>query len=361
MTDKPLVAIAMSGGVDSSVAAALLQEQGYSVFGLMLRLWSEPGLEKENQCCTPDSMAQARRVAARLGFPFYVIDAREYFYKMIVQSFIAGYRSGITPNPCMICNQTVRWGFLWEKAAGLGAKYMATGHYARLQRCEEGNFLLLRGIDKSKDQSYVLSRLTQDQLVHSLFPLGGLLKSQVKEIADKYQLGTANRKESQDLCFLGGRDYRGFMERQEEQAVKRGEIVDSRGKVLGEHEGLVGYTIGQRKGLGLFANRPLYVLMKDQQTNRLVVGTEEELSFGELIAGDARWLRGVIPEGSFKAEVKIRYRAKPATGTIEILDEKRFRATFEEPLRDITPGQYAVLYEGDVVLGSGIIETSSLR
>ncbi|NPV76908.1 MAG: tRNA 2-thiouridine(34) synthase MnmA [Anaerolineae bacterium] len=355
MSKPSLVAVAMSGGVDSSVAAALLKERGYSLVGLMLRLWSEPGREDENQCCTPDAVMQARRVAARLGFPFYVIDSREYFYKTIVQSFIEGYESGMTPNPCMSCNEKVRWGFLLEQARGLGAEFLATGHYARLQRDDSGRFSLLQAKDVLKDQSYVLSRLNQQQLEHSLFPLGDYLKTEVRAIAQKYNLETAQRKESQDLCFLGHKDYREFLTRNSPKIMANGKIVNRKGEILGEHRGLASYTIGQRKGLGIAVDTPLFVIEKDQKNNRLVVGYENELSFTELIATDANWIAGTAPASDFKAEVKIRYKAKLSPATITIIDEKNFQVSFDEPLRDITPGQYAVIYDGDVVLGSGVI------
>ncbi len=361
MSKPLLVAVAMSGGVDSSVAAALLKERGYSIVGLMLRLWSEPGQEDENQCCTPDAVMQARRVAARLGFPFYVIDSREYFYKTIVRSFISGYESGVTPNPCMSCNEKVRWGFLLEQAKGFGAEFLATGHYARVQRDDSGLYSLRRAKDTLKDQSYVLSRLHQQQLEHSLFPLGDYIKTEVRAIAQKYNLETAQRKESQDLCFLGHKDYREFMGRNSPQALLKGKIVNRKGEVLGEHGGLASYTIGQRKGLGIAADKPLFVIEKDQRNNRLVVGYENELSFTELIASDANWIAGTTPGSGFRAEAKIRYKAKLSPATVTIIDEKNFRVSFDEPLRDITPGQYAVIYDGDVVLGSGVILTAHLE
>lgn len=361
MTKLPLVAVAMSGGVDSSVAAAILKERGYSIFGLMLRLWSEPGQEDHNQCCTPDAIMQARRVAARLGFPFYVIDSREYFYDTIVQNFIAGYESGTTPNPCMSCNEKVRWGFLLENARGLGAEFLATGHYARIEGDDSGQFLLRQAKDPLKDQSYVLSRLNQQQLAQSLFPLGGLLKTEVREIAQKFNLEAAQRKESQDLCFLGGRDYREFLARNGSKALLKGEIVNREGKSLGQHEGLASYTIGQRKGLGIATDKPLYVIEKDQKSNRLLVGYEDELSFVELLAGDANWIAGAAPAATFRAKVKIRYKSKFTPATVTIIDERNFRVSFDKPLRDITPGQYAVVYDGDIVLGSGVIRTTNLE
>lgn len=355
MKDLPLVAVAMSGGVDSSVAAALLKEQGYPVIGLMLRLWSEPGKEDDNKCCTPDAMMQARRVAARLGFPFYVLDCRDYFYKTVVGAFLEGYRSGITPNPCLICNQKVRWGYLLEQARAFGADLLATGHYVQIRRGENGKCQLLRAKDESKDQSYVLSRLNQDQLAHSLFPLGEYRKSEVRQIAQRFHLEVATREESQDLCFLGRGDYRDFFNRNANSDLTPGKIVNREGKTLGVHQGLVNYTIGQRKGLCIAAERPLYVLEMDLKNNLLVVGFAEDLSFTELTASEANWISGEAPDKEFEALVKIRYKAKYADAMIIPQSTNQFRAIFKEPLRDITPGQAAVIYDNEVVLGSGII------
>lgn len=352
---KPVVAVAMSGGVDSSVAAALLKEQGYPVFGLMLRLWNEPRKERENQCCTPDAVAQARRVAARLGFPFYVIDARDVFHKTVVMDFIDGYRNGITPNPCMLCNRQIRWGFLLENAKTLGAERMATGHYARLQRTEEGRVQLLRARDDKKDQSYVLSRLEQPQLERSVFPLGDYCKEEVREIAERFQLGVAHKKESQDLCFLGKSDYRDFLERNIPEIRNPGEIRNRKGELLGRHDGLAAYTIGQRRGINVGAGKPLYVLEKDLENNLLIVGEEDELSFRELTAGDANWIAGAPPANGMRVQAKIRYRAAFAPAVVKRVGRNTFRVVFDEPLRDITPGQYVVLYDGDIVLGSGVI------
>src|SRR5215216_3075172 len=260
------VVVAMSGGVDSSVAAALLKEQGYDVIGMMLRLWSEPGKEDSNRCCTPDSMAQARRVAAKLDIPFYVVDAKDVFHNTVVQYFLEGYVRGETPNPCLICNRQIRWTFLLDHALALGADFMATGHYARIQRVE-GSAQLLRAVDKNKDQSYVLHVLTQEKLKYALFPVGDYPKPEIRAIAEKYGLPTASRKDSQDLCFLAGEDYRNFLQRNAAEILKPGEILTRDGRSVGEHTGLANYTIGQRKGLGIASPVPLYVLGKNSTTN----------------------------------------------------------------------------------------------
>ncbi len=256
------VVVAMSGGVDSSVAAALLKQQGYEVIGMMLRLWSEPGKEDSNRCCTPNSMMQARRVAAKLDIPFYVVDAKDVFRKTVVQYFLDGYAAGETPNPCLVCNRTIRWEFLLDRALALGAEHLATGHYARTRKTEDGRIRLLRSVDETKDQSYVLHVLTQDKLQRAFFPVGEYPKSEIRQIAESFGLPTASRADSQDLCFLAGEDYRNFLQRNAPHINQPGDIVTPQGKVLGKHCGLANYTIGQRKGLGIASPVPLICYFK---------------------------------------------------------------------------------------------------
>ena len=344
----------MSGGVDSSVAAALLKEQGYDVIGMMLRLWSEPGKEDTNRCCTPDSMAQARRVAAKLEIPFYVIDAKDVFRETVVEYFLDGYARGETPNPCLICNRKIRWTFLLDHALALGADYMATGHYVRIQNVE-GRMQLLRAVDKNKDQSYVLHVLTQEKLKHALFPVGDYPKPEIRQIAEKYGLPAASRKDSQDLCFLAGEDYRNFLQRNAAEMLKAGEIVTREGETLGTHNGLANYTIGQRKGLGVASPVPLYVLGKNAAKNTLIVGEQSELGSQELTARDVSWVSGEVPSEPFQAEVKIRYTAKEASAWVTPIGQDQAQVRFEAPQRDITAGQAAVFYQGDLLIGGGII------
>jgi tRNA-uridine 2-sulfurtransferase len=351
----PKVVVAMSGGVDSSVAAALLKEQGYDVIGMMMRLWSEPGKEDSNRCCTPDSMGQARRVAAKLDIPFYVVDAKDVFHNTVVQYFLDGYARGETPNPCLICNRQIRWTFLLDHALALGADFMATGHYVRIQRDDSGKSNLWRAVDKSKDQSYVLHVLTQEKLKHALFPVGEYPKPEIRAIAERYGLSTASRKDSQDLCFLAGEDYRTFLQRNAAAILQPGQIVTRDGTTLGEHNGLANYTIGQRKGLGLASPVPLYVLGKNADTNTLVVGTQDELGSLELTARDVNWVNGEEPVEPFRAEVKIRYTAKEAWATVTPIEGGRVRVQFDAPQRDITAGQAAVFFQDDRMLGGGII------
>jgi len=349
----------MSGGVDSSVAAALLKQQGYEVIGLMLRLWSEPGTEETNRCCTPDSMAQARRVAAILDIPFYTVDAQDVFYSQVVKEFISGYAQGATPNPCLFCNRQIRWTFLLERALTLGAQFLATGHYARVKPNANGIYQLLKAIDQAKDQSYILHVLDQERLKHALFPLGDYTKSQVRELARAYRLPVAERAESQDLCFLGGGDYREFLLRNTPQVSRSGAIISNDGQVLGEHQGLAFYTIGQRKGLGVQTPKPMYVVEKDVSRNILVVGSSQDLGKTNLIASNANWISGERPQTPFRAQVKIRYKAREAWANVIPLENGRIRISFDEPLRDITPGQAAVIYNGDMCLGGGIIQSST--
>jgi tRNA-specific 2-thiouridylase len=349
----------MSGGVDSSVAAALLKQQGYDVIGLMLRLWSEPGAEASNRCCTPDSMAQARRVAAMLDIPFYAIDAQETFHQQVVNYFINGYAQGETPNPCLICNRQIRWTFLLERSQALGAQFLATGHYARLRQADQGRIELLKAEDLTKDQSYVLHVLDQERLSHAMFPIGIYTKPHVRQLARQFDLPVAERPESQDLCFLGKGDYREFLLRNTIDVVRPGAIYNLDGQRIGEHQGLAFYTIGQRKGLGISNPDPLYVIDKDTSRNALIVGNMKDLGRMELIAAQMQWVSGFAPVEPFRAQVKIRYKAREAWAWVMPMENQQVRIAFDQPLRDITPGQAAVIYEDEVCLGGGIIQTTA--
>jgi tRNA-uridine 2-sulfurtransferase len=346
----------MSGGVDSSVVAALLVEQGYQVIGLMLRLWSESGLSEENRCCSPDSMALARRVAAQLKIPFYAVDAQQLFRDHVVQSFIEGYTGGITPNPCLACNRMIRWGFLLERAVDLGAQHMATGHYARIIPGENGRIRLLKGIDPKKDQSYVLHFLGQSELEKTLFPLGGFFKPQVREMAKKMGLPVAEKPDSQDLCFLGVDDYRNFLRRHSPKIENPGPIYTMDGDLIGKHRGLAFYTIGQRKGLGISSPDPLYVVAKDRQRNAILVGKSDQLGSDSLSAREVNWIAGIPPSKPFRAQVKIRYKAQAAWAQVNPSGPDRVWVQFEQPVRDITPGQAVVIYNEEECLGGGIIQ-----
>jgi tRNA-specific 2-thiouridylase len=350
------VLVALSGGVDSSVAAALLVERGYEVIGVMLRLWAEdgPGSPRANRCCTPEAVHRAYRVADRLDIPFHLINAEAAFKSQVVDYFIAEYGAGRTPNPCIPCNQTIRFSLLLNRALALEATFLATGHYVRV-RHGENHCQLLRGRDPHKDQSYFLHRLTHKQLAHILFPVGELTKDGVRAIARQRGLPVAEQPESQDVCFLAGGDYRHFLARQAPHLFQPGPIRDTSGRALGQHQGLPAYTIGQRKGLGIAASEPLYVLAIDPMENTLIVGTAEELSQDECIAERMHYIGGEEHTTAFRATAQIRYRARATPVTVTPLPHQRAHIHFASPQRAITPGQSVVLYDDEVVLGGGAI------
>jgi tRNA-specific 2-thiouridylase len=358
--NKPTVVVAMSGGVDSSVAAALLAERGYNVVGMMMRLWSEPSVAESNihnRCCTPDQMADARRIAAQLNIPFYVIDTKDYFHQQVVQFFIEQHKQGFTPNPCMACNRHIRFEWLLNHARSIGADYLATGHYARITQSDDDTYQLRKGLSENKDQSYVLSVLTQKKLSQAMFPIGEFTKPEVRQMATDFGLNVASKQDSQDLCFLGDGDYRRFLrEHGGEEMFKAGPILMSDGTPMGEHHGLPNYTIGQRKGLNISYSEPLYVLKMDHARNALIIGTRNELGRDVLTANGVNWIAGEAPTEPLCAEVKIRYKARLASATVFPLENNRVRVEFDDPLRDITPGQGAVFYQDDICLGGGIIE-----
>ena len=356
-SSKKRVVVAMSGGVDSSVAAALLVEQGYNVVGMMMRLWSEPASGASapaNRCCTPDQMADARRVASLLGIPFYVVDVQDHFRQTVVQFFIDEHEYGRTPNPCIECNRQIRFTYLLERALALDADYLATGHYAQVRHTPNG-YQLLKGVDHNKDQSYVLHVLDQKKLGQVLFPIGGYAKAEVRKLAQKFGLPVASKSESQDLCFLGDGNYRRFLQEYSQKASQPGPILTNNGRKLGQHNGLPFYTIGQRKGLGISASVPLFVLRKDVAQNALIVGPKSELGQQTLIARDVNWLNGRPPAEPIEAQIKIRYKAKGVEGMVTDLGDGRSLVSFHEPVFGVTAGQGAVFYDDEVCLGGGII------
>jgi len=347
------IVVGMSGGVDSSVAAALLTDQGYDVIGLMLRLWSEK--EGENRCCAPDAQMEARRIAAQLEIPFYVIDARDAFFEVVVQPFIDGYGSGTTPNPCLNCNRHIRWQFLLSRAKALGAGVIATGHYARIRKGDDGKYQLLKNLDPEKDQSYFLHVLTQEDLKRTLFPLSEYTKPEVRDLARQLDLSVADRPDSQDLCFVGQDSYRDFLRKIDPSLVKPGPILDLKGKRLGEHSGLADYTIGQRKGLGIAGPEPYYVIDKDSITNSLIIGSKSELGRDTFDVDGINWIEGESPTGPIDADIKIRYKSRTVPGKISPHSGDQAKIELREPLPDITPGQAAVFYQGQICLGGGTI------
>jgi tRNA-specific 2-thiouridylase len=383
------IVVAMSGGVDSSVAAALLKEQGHEVIGIMLRLWSEPGvleddgLERvvQNKCCSLEAVDDARRVARKLDIPFYLVNVEQEFKENVVDLFYQEYVAGRTPNPCLTCNRHIRFTLLLKRALALNADYLATGHYVRVDDHPlTGKRRLRRGLDPDKDQSYVLHVLNQEQLAHACFPLGEYTKPQVRALAAERGLSVASKPESQEICFVAQNDYRGFIDRyaqhQEEgsedvpvavgarsgkviQIPRPGPIYNQAGQVLGRHRGLAYYTIGQRKGLGVTSNEPLHVLRIDAEQNALVVGPAEALLRSTCVVGKMHFVSGETPTEPFSALVRIRYKAPEQEALVTPLDAQHVQVTFSRPQRSITPGQAAVFYggtDGDEVLCGGIIE-----
>lgn len=351
--------VAMSGGVDSSLAAALLVEAGFEAIGVMLRLWAEGGWDGEarNRCCSPGGVENARAVCAKLGMPFYLVNLEREFRRWVVEPWIESYALGRTPNPCLACNRHIKFGRLRREALALGARFLATGHYARVER-REGDYLLLKGRDERKDQSYVLYTLGQEELSSVLFPVGEMTKEEVRARAKVLGLVESDWEESQDLCFLRDADYRRFLRAEMASAFQPGPILDAQGRRLGTHQGLPGYTIGQRQGLGIGSPWPLYVLALDGGRNALVVGRKEELLRRSFRVEEANFPSGEVPQGELRGRAKVRYRASEAAATLTPLGRDSFQVRFDTPQPAITPGQAAVFYQGEVVVAGGIIAES---
>jgi tRNA-specific 2-thiouridylase len=339
------VAVAMSGGADSSVAAAILKSQGYQVFGVTMLLYSEDGTAEH-----------AQRIASKLAIPHYVMDFCELFGKQVIIPFCTEYGQGRTPNPCITCNRYLKFDALLNKARELGADFMATGHYARVEPSPEG-YRLLRGIDGSKDQSYFLYILGQEQLQYLLLPIGYLHKAEVSRLAGEMGLADAIKNESQDICFIPNSDYHSFIK--EHVPSQPGEITDTNGKVLGRHKGLAHYTVGQRKGLGLASDRRLYVIRLDAVSNRLAVGSQDQLFTSRLPASRLSWVSGEAPKEFADITAKVRYKS-PEVGVNLYINDDTAEVRFAQPQWAIAPGQSIVFYQGEVVLGGGVIEASGL-
>jgi len=352
MTRPQRILIAMSGGVDSSVAAALLHEAGYELIGVTLHLWDAEGSQQVGRCCAPEDRDDARRTCEHLGVPHYVLDEREAFREHVVDPFVADYLAGRTPIPCVSCNRTVKLTHLTDVAERFGASHIATGHYARLECSPDGQLRLLRGRDGNKDQSYFLFGLPQSTLERLVFPLGGLTKPEVREAGRRLGVPNADKPDSQELCFVPDGRIGDFVGR-EGQESKPGRIIDSEGNVLGHHEGVANFTRGQRRGLGLGGGGTRYVLRIMSETDDVVVGSEDELYDRRLTAKDAHWVTG-RPAHTFQGEIRIRYRHRGAVGDITPTHDG-FEVRFAEPQRAITPGQAAVVYRGDEVVGGGFI------
>ena len=354
MIEKSHVFVAMSGGVDSAVTAAQLLEKGFRVTGIHMETWKDPKWQ-EKAGSLPNPAALAQEVADGLGIPFVSLDIRDRFFEKVVKGFIQKYLQGQTPNPCLFCNPQVKWGILQAYALDHGGDFFATGHYARIDRPEPDKVRLMRGVDTSKDQSYVLCMLSQSQLERSLLPLGDMTKDNVRAEAHRMGLIVADRQDSQDLCFLGDVNYRDFLQRFAPDSAEPGEIITTEGEVVGQHEGLPFYTVGQRKGIRVAAEEPFYVVAKDVANNRLIVGFSDRAGQNTLIAAQPNWIAGEPPEMDQTYHAMIRYRAKPEPARLMAVTNEEFRLEFNKDLRGITPGQVVALYSGAICLGGGVI------
>ena len=367
------IAVAMSGGVDSSVAAALLKEQGHELVGFTMQLWNqrrninvdENGDPLPSRCCSLDDVYDARRVAGSLGIPFYVLNLEKDFERDVVEPFVQSYLSGETPIPCVACNSRLKFASLDRMAVSLGCDKVATGHYARVEYDEAANrYRLFRGKNHWKDQSYFLWELTQEQLSHAYFPLGEMLKSEVRDIARDANLYTAEKQESQEICFVPDGKYSEFIDRyldhedRADEMPAAGEIVNTAGEIVGTHSGIHRYTIGQRRGLGIAHEKPLYVVQIERAKSQIIVGEADELDSREFIAKGVNWVAFDEPAQPVRADVKVRYRHEPAAATIHALPDARARIVFDEPQRSITPGQATIFYNDDEVVGGGWIVRS---
>ncbi len=354
MQKRPRVVVAMSGGVDSAVAAGLLARRGYDVIGITMRLWTREdpaALRSQRRCCSVEDTDDARAAADALGIPHYVLNMEREFGARVVDYFVDEYARGRTPNPCLACNQHVKFDALLARAEALGADYLATGHYARIER-SDGRYRLLRAVDAEKDQSYVLYTLGQRELARTLFPVGDYTKAEVRALARELGLPVAAKPESADICFIPDGDYRAFLSSR--LALTPGPIVDETGAVVGQHQGVAAYTIGQRKGLGVALGAPRYVTEIDPARNVVVVGPEEDLLATRALVEDVHWVSGEAPSAPVRLDVKIRYRTEPAAALV-VPCEGGAEVRFERPQRAVTPGQAAVFYDGDEVIGGGII------
>ena len=353
MADKALVA--MSGGVDSSVAALLMRQAGFDCAGVTMKLYEGRSSADGKSCCTADDAEDARSVAARLGMPFYVLNMKEDFRRDVIDPFVGTYEAGATPNPCIECNRQLKFSRLWDKCVPLGCTVMATGHYARTERRDDGRWLLRKAVHGEKDQSYVLYMLTQQELSRTRFPLGVLTKEQVRALAAENGLLNARKRDSQDICFVPDGDYAAFIRRYTGRDYPPGDFINEQGEVLGRHRGLIGYTVGQRRGLGIAAARPLYVLRKDMAANAVVLGENERLFSRRLTARRINLIPFDSLPGPIRCKARVRYSQTEQPATVTQTGPDELEVIFDEPQRAVTAGQAVVLYDGDLVLGGGTI------
>lgn len=348
--------VAMSGGVDSSIAAKLMIDQGFDCIGCMMKLYHHENVEGEHLriCCSLDDAEDARSVAYKLGMPFYVFNFTQDFQNAVIHRFIESYERGITPNPCIDCNRYMKFDKLYERAKTLGCDYIVTGHYARIEE-QDGKYVLKKAADETKDQSYVLYSLTQAQLASTKFPLGNLKKTEVRVLAEQCGFCNADKRDSQDICFVPNGDYAHIIESYTGKRPVCGNFVDRNGTILGKHKGIIHYTLGQRKGLGVSSAEALYVCKICPQSGDIVLGRNEDLFGKEMDAVDFNWISGSVPQEEFRCKAKIRYRQREQWATVISTGEETVHITFDEAQRAITPGQAVVLYDGDIVLGGGTI------
>ena len=350
----------MSGGVDSSVAALLMQRAGFDCVGVTMKLY-EGETAREKTCCTADDAADARSVAYRLGMPFYVFNLKEDFDRQVIRRFVQTYEAGDTPNPCIDCNRYLKFSRLWERSMALGCERIATGHYARIEQRSDGRWLLKKAVNEEKDQSYVLYMLTQQELGRTCFPLGGMTKTQVRALAEENGLLNAHKQDSQDICFVPDGDYAAFIRAYTGRDYPPGDFVDGQGRILGRHRGMIGYTVGQRRGLGVAADRPLYVVKKRMGDNAIVLGDNRELFSRRLVARGINLIPFDRLDGPLRCKARVRYKQTEQPAVVTQTGEDELEIVFDEPQRAITTGQAVVLYDGDLVIGGGTItETEEL-